>query len=31
MDRDEIRELIQDAIAWLGLFAVAFMLFVIGG
>lgn len=29
MDRDEIRDIIEGIIAWMGLFAVCFMLFVI--
>ena len=31
MDRDTIVEIITGVIAWLGLFATVFMLFVIGG
>lgn len=31
MDRDEIRDIIEGVIAWLGLFAAVFMAFVIGG
>ena len=30
MDRDEIRDIIEGIIAWAGLFAVCFMLFVMG-
>lgn len=31
MDREDIKDIIEGVIAWAGLFATVFMLFVIGG